>query len=182
MKKLLLLSLAFAICFALPLMAQDTKTEKKEMTEMAGPPPPLDDAYLNWLAGEWKGWSESPMGKSEDWMKCEKGLGGQYLIMEVKSTSPMGSYEGAGAYTLNQEGGIEAVWIDSFRDMANGKGKREGNVMTMHWKGKMGKGSRVTEKVSDDKFKVTSKWEMADGSVMESTSEYTRVKTTADKQ
>ena len=94
----------------------------------------------------------------------------------------MGKYEGGGAFTLNQEGGIVAIWIDSFRDMSKGKGKREGNVMTMHWEGKMGKGKRTTEKVSDEKFKATSKWEMPDGTTMESTAEFTRVKATADKK
>lgn len=182
MKKLFVLSLALTICFALPLMAQEKKTGEKDMASMPAPPPPLTDTYLNWLVGEWKGWSESPMGKSEDWMKCELGLGGQFMMMQFKSTSPMGKFEGAGAYTMNQEGGIEAVWIDSYRDMATGKGKRDGNVMTMHWKGKMGTGTRVTEKLGDDKLKVTSKWEMADGSVMEGTAEYTRVKTMADKK
>lgn len=122
------------------------------------------------------------MGKSEDWMKCEMGYGGQFLIVQYTSKSPMGEYEGGGAYTLNQSGSIEAVWIDNMRDISKGKGKREGNVMTMHWDGKMGKGSRITEKLGDDKFKVTGKWEMADGTTMESTSEFTRVKAMADKK
>ncbi len=65
--------------------------------------------------------------------------------------------------------------------MAKGKGTREGDVLTMHWESKMGKGTRVTKKVSDDKFVVTSTWEMPDGSKVESKSEMTRVKATTEK-
>lgn len=182
MKKFFLVALALLVCFSLPLMAQDKGMDKKENMGMPAPPPPLDDAFMKWMVGEWKGTGQSQMGTSEDWMKCEMAFGGQFMTIQYKSNGPMGQYEGGGAYTLNQEGALEAVWIDVYRDISKGSGKREGNVMTMHWDSKMGKGTRITEKVSDDKFKVTGKWEMPDGTMMESTSEFTRVKAMADKK
>ena len=181
MNKFSLVILALLLCFTLPLLAQEKEMDKKEMPDMPAPPPPLDDDFMNWMIGEWKGFSESEMGKSDDWMKCEMGFGGQFMTIEYKSEGPMGAYTGGGAFTLNQEDGIEAVWLDSFRDISSGKGKRDGDVMTMHWDGKMGKGTRITEKVSDDKLNVTNKWEMSNGMVMESKSEFTRVKAMTEK-
>jgi len=107
--------------------------------------------------------------------------GGQFMMMEYKSESPMGQFTGSGAYTLDETGGIQAFWIDSMRDMGKGKGMREGDVMTMNWESKMGKGTHVTTKVSDDKLAGTSKWEMPDGMVMEGKTEMTRVKEMTEK-
>ena len=182
MNKFTFVILSLLLCFTLPLIAQEKEMDKKDaMAQMPAPPPPLDDDFMKWMVGEWKGFSESEMGKSEDWMKCEMGFGGQFMTIEYKSEGPMGAYTGGGAFTLNQEDGIEAVWIDSFRDISSGKGKRDGDVMTMHWDGKRGKATRITEKVSDDKLNVTNKWEMSNGMVMESKSEFTRVKAMTEK-
>ena len=180
MKKLFVVLLAIMVCIAMPLMAQDKEMAKEDMAAMHAPPPPLDDEYMSWMVGEWKGWSEGAMGKSEDWMKCKMDFGGQFMTIEYKADGPMGSFTGGGAYTLNEEGGIEAFWIDSFREMAVGKGMHDGDTMTIHWEGKLGKGTRITKKISDDKFVVTSKFEMG-GQVMESKSEMTRVKEIAEK-
>lgn len=178
MRKFFVVLFALLACMVMPLIAQ----EKKEMPAMPAPPAPLEDDFLNWMVGEWKGWTDSPMGKSEDWMRCEMGMGGQFLILEFKADGPMGRYVGGGAFTLNQEGGIEALWIDSFRDMAKGNGTREGDVMTMHWESKMGKGTRITTKVSNDKLAFTSTWEMPDGTKMESKSEMARVEAMTEKK
>lgn len=180
MKKFFIILLALSVYVAVPLMAQEKEMAKKEMPAMPAPPAPLNDDFMNWMVGEWKGWSEGMMGKSEDWMKCKMDFGGQFMMIDYKADGPMGSFTGGGAYTLNQEGGIEAFWIDSFREMATGKGMRDGDTMTIQWEGKMGNGTRVTKKISDDKFVVTSKFEMG-GQVMESKSEMTRVKEMTEK-
>ena len=181
MKKLFVVLLAITVCIVMPVMAQDKEIEKKEdMAAMPAPPPPLDNAYMSWMVGEWKGWSEGAMGKSEDWMKCTMDFGGQFMMTEYKADSPMGELTGGGAYTLNEEGEIVAFWIDSRRTMATGKGTLDGDTMTVHWESKMGNGTRITTKISDDKFVVTSKMDMG-GQVMESKSEMTRVKKTTDK-
>lgn len=181
MKKLYVISIALVVCLAVPLMAQEKEMAKKDMPEMPAPPDPIDDEFINWLIGEWTGWSEGPMGKAEVSVNCSKAFGDQFMLVEYKSKSAMGDFTGGGVYTTNDEGGIEAFWVDSMREMAKGKGKRDGDVMTMNWEGKMGKGTRVTTKVSDDKYVVTSKFEMPDGTVMEGKEEMTRVKEMTEK-
>lgn len=180
MRKSFIVLLALTVCIAMPLMAQDKETAKKDTVAMHASPAPLDNEYLSWMVGEWKGWSEGAMGKSEDWMKCTMDFGGQFMMTEYKADSPMGEWTGGGAYTLNQEGEIVAFWIDSRRTMATGKGTLDGDTMTVHWESKMGNGTRITTKISDDKFVVTSKMEMG-GQVMESKSEMTRVKEMTEK-
>ncbi|MCH6559514.1 hypothetical protein IH799_04055 [candidate division KSB1 bacterium] len=181
MKKLFVVLLALTVCVAMPLMAQDKEMAKKEdMPAMPAPPAPLDDDFMKWMVGEWKGWSEGAMGKSEVWMKCEMGVGGQFMMTEVKAAGPMGSFTGGGASTLNEAGEIVAFWIDSHRTMATGKGMYDGDTMTVHWESKMGNGTRITKKISNDKFVVTSKMDMG-GQVMESKSEMTRVKEMTEK-
>lgn len=70
---------------------------------------------------------------------------------------------------------------DNIRIMSKGTGKREGNVVTMEWESKMGKMTRVMEKVSDDKFTVAVKWPGPDGSMMEAKAEMTRKPMTTEK-
>lgn len=192
MKKLFVFSLAVLLCFSLPLLAQEEGQEmaKKEMDEKKmemdmsafEPPPPLENDLLKSMAGTWKGWSEGPMGKSEDWMKAEMGLNDQFLMMEVKSKWEGGKYKGMGAMTLNEDGTVAGFWIDNYREMAKGHGTIEGNKLTMTWEGKMGKGTRVTEMVDDKKFKVTAKWTMPDGTTMEESSEMMRVEEKMEKK
>ncbi len=181
MRKSFIVLLALMVCIAMPLMAQEKEMAKKEMPAMPAPPAPLDDDYMKWMVGEWKGWSENTMGKSEVSMKCNMNFGGQFMMIEYKAEGPMGQFTGGAAMTLNEEGGIDGFWVDSMRDMAKGKGTRDGDVMTMHWESKMGKGTRITKKVSDDKYVVTSKWEMPNGMVMEGKEEMTRVKEMTEK-
>lgn len=188
MKKLFVFSLTVLLCFSVSLLAQDKGKEmgKKDMAkeEMAKkemampditPPPALDNAFLKSMVGTWKGSSEGTMGKSEDWMEAQFGLNDQFLMIHYKSKWEGGEYEGRGVMTLNEDGGIAGFWIDNFREMGKGHGTIEGNKMTMNWEGKMGKGMRVTELVGDNKFTVTEKWTMPDGSTMESKSEMMRV-------
>jgi len=186
MKKLFVFSLALLLCFSVSLLAQEEgqemakemdekKMDKKEM-DMSEfqPPPPVDNEFLKSMAGTWKGTSENPMGKSEDWMKAEMGLDGQFLMIEVKSKWEGGKYKGMGVMTLNEDGTVAGFWIDNYREMAKGHGKIEGNKLTMNWEGKMGKGTRVTE-MGEDKFTVNASWTMPDGTTMKETSKMMRV-------
>ncbi len=171
----------FLICFSLPLFAQEEgEKEMGESSEAMMPPPPLADAWTKWIVGEWQGWSESPMGRSEDHMECELGLDGQFQFIEVTSKSDQGKYHGLGAVTMVGEE-VRGYWIDSWRSMSEGMGKIEGNVMTMVWTDESGKYTRITERAGDDKMKVTFKMEQSDGKSWEGRAEMSRVKQTTAK-
>jgi hypothetical protein len=67
-------------------------------------------------------------------------------------------------------GRIAAYLFDSWRCVAQGTGKREGNKEILEWKWSLagtGTSVRTTEKVSDDKIVVTEKYTLVDGSTME---------------
>jgi hypothetical protein len=181
MKKLCLLFVF--LCLTLPLLAQDqeTKPSESEMASMT-PPPGLDDEFIKWMVGEWQGTTESPMGKSTDLQKCWFGLDGQFLMMDFTSEWGGSNYRGLGAITLTQNGEVQGYWIDNMRTMSKGKGKLEGNVVTMEWESQMGKMTRVMEKVSDDKFTVAVKWPGPDGNMVEAHSEMTRKPVMTDKK
>lgn len=201
MKRLSVVLLAILVCLALPLMAQEKEIAKEEMPSMA-PPEPLNDDWSKWIVGEWEGWSESDMGKAKDWMKVELGLNNQFLISKYKSQMTemtpeqmqnmkeamnmsdeeiekmqSSGFKGLGIQTIDlSTGEIVGHWFDSWRNVSKGKGKLEGNKEIMEWSGSMGSGTRIMEKVGDNKFIVTEKWTMPDGSVMEGKSEMTRKK------
>ena len=127
------------------------------------------------MVGEWEGWADSPMGKSKDWLKYELGLDGQFLFIQTRSESPAGMYKGMGAITLNpQSGNVVGHWIDNFRGRYEGAGKRDGDKLVMEWDGTMGKSTRITERISKDKFRVMVKQAGPDGKMMEFSGEYTR--------
>jgi len=168
MRKALPITLLLALCLAMPLFAGD----EGEMP--MGPPPALDEAAFGWMLGEWEGWTESPMGKSEDWMHCEMGMEGQFLIMQYKSKTPMGDFQGMGALTLIDEK-LKGYWIDSWRSMSEGEGMIEGKKNTITWSGPEGSHTRITELVGEDKLVITFNMEMG-GQEVEVRSEMTRVK------
>jgi hypothetical protein len=170
MRKALPLTLLLALCLAMPLVAGD---EKSAGDEMMAPPAALDEATFGWMLGEWEGWTDSPMGKSEDWMLCEMGLGGQFLMMKYKSKTAMGDYEGVGMLTL-KDGELKGYWVDTWRSMSEGTGTLEGTRSTITWSGPEGDHLRITELVGD-KMVATIKMEMG-GQPMEVRSEMTRVK------
>jgi hypothetical protein len=185
MKKTLIVLLALMVFMAVPLMAQEKEMAKEEMAKeepAMKAPEPLNDDWSQWLVGEWQGWSESAEGKSKEWQKIELGLDGQFLLIQLKSEKEEMTYKGMGALTMNPETG-ESVgyWIDSMRGMYEGKGKRDGNKVTMEWKGNMGTYKETIEKVSDDKYVTSYTFTDADGNVMEGKSEMTRVKQTTEK-
>ncbi|RMF67293.1 MAG: hypothetical protein D6743_05130 [Calditrichaeota bacterium] len=180
MKKTILFCMCLLLV-AVPLTAQE-KADKPAEGEMSnyGPPPPLDDAWTKWMLGEWQGTTKSPMGESTDWMKCELGLGGQFQMLTYKSQSAMGEFTGLGAFTFVGDE-VRAYWMDSWRDMSEGKGKLEGNRMVMEWEGRMGHHTRTIERVSDDKMVIIAKWTSPDGQPMQARTELTRKKAMGGK-
>lgn len=175
MKRFILLAAVLCVALSPALGAQEGKAEIGDLP--TAPPEPLDDPWTRWLVGEWEGWSESPYGKATESLVVELGLGGQFLLMQATSDLGEMKWTGMGAMTVDPETGHhKGYWIDSWRGMYEGKGKLEGNKETTEWRGSMGTAVRVVEKVSEDKFVVTEKMTMPDGSVIDARAEMTRVK------
>ena len=88
------------------------------------------------------------------------------------------SFESMEVYTIDPKTGeITGYLFDSLRCIAKGTGKREGNkeIINWVWSGQgQGSSTRVTEKISDDRFISTEKYTMPDGSAMEDKAEMTR--------
>jgi hypothetical protein len=153
-------------------------TIAQEDSQVYKPPPPLKDKFIKWMVGEWRGITESPMGASNDWMKCELGLGGQFLLINQKSEFENRSVStGMGALTINQEGEVVGIWIDSWRTISHGKGKHEGDVSTMEWTTPgMGTQTRIMEKIGENNFRTLITMKGKDGKEMQAFSEMRRVK------
>jgi hypothetical protein len=95
-------------------------------------------------------------------------------IEKIRSST----FESLEVYTIDPKTGeITGYLFDSLRCVAKGTGKREGNKETINWvwsvQGK-GTSTRLTEKISDDKFISTEKYTMPDGSMMEDKGEMSR--------
>ena len=56
----------------------------KEGMSTFKPPRALDNKWSKWLVGEWEGTSVSVVGNGKDWMKVEKALDGQFLILRYE--------------------------------------------------------------------------------------------------
>lgn len=168
MKKTMV-SLAFLISFLVVAL----------VGQMPSPPKPLDTPMIKWMLGEWEGWMNSPMGKSQEWMACSMGLNDQFMLIEGSTKTGAMNYHGMGAVTVDPKtGDTVGYWIDNFRGMFEGKGKEEGNKVVMEWSGNMGKSTRIMEKVGPDKMKITVEMSGADGKMMTVTGEMTRKKKT----
>ena len=195
MKKFLIVSLIILLALSLSVFAQETKEMKGEkmkadMPEMSGempdmkPPKALSSDWYNWMIGEWTGWSETPMGKTKDWIKFEWGLDKQFVVMNYKGemTEPNKEmiegmreqmnmpehemqemmempYKGMGVVTLNPKTGESwGYWFDNWRTASTGKGKMESATKgTMVWESAMGTETRTTEKVGENRMVVTFK-------------------------
>ena len=181
MKKLLLFVLVLALCFALPVFAQDDNKMESDAGMAMMPPPAIDNAFLKSYVGNWAGKIEGTMGTSEDKLSCQMGLGGQFLMMQVDSKSDMGSYAGMGAMTLGQDGKVKGYWIDNMRSMAEGTGMIEGNKLTITWKTDMWTYTRTEEKIDDNTLAITGKMVMGDGTVSEEKGTYKRTEAMTDK-
>lgn len=150
--------------------------------------------------GKYKGWIKGKVCR-----KIELGLNGQFLIMKGKAEITQMSHEyiqylketmhasdediekirgsifkDLEVYTIDPKTGeITGYLFDSLRCIAKGTGKRQANKETMEWEWSgygHGTSIRITEKVSNDKFIVTEKYTMPDGSIMEDKAEMTRRK------
>jgi hypothetical protein len=112
---------------------------------------------------------------SDEYIKQLKGqrLSGSDIEKMCNST-----FESMEVYTIDPKTGeITGYLFDSLRCIAKGTGKREGNkeIINWVWSGQgQGSSTRVTEKISDDKFISTEKYAMPDGSTMEDKAEMTR--------
>jgi len=172
MNRLIMLMSIFSMIFVLSLFAQEDTPPSPEMT----PPPPLDNALMKWMVGEWEGKSTSPMGSSTDYMKFEMGLNGQFMIMNYKGKRDNGhEMSGLGAITLDKDGKLVGYWIDSWRTMSEGHGMQEGNNSKMEWATAMGPYVRTTEKVDENTMKINGVMKGADGKEMKSVSELKRI-------
>jgi hypothetical protein len=178
----------------------------KESGPSAFQPKPLDDDWSKSLVGEWEGSGESNAGKGKGRMKIELGLNGQFLIKKgqakITEITPeqkqylkenmyasdediekfqSSIFKSIEIYTIEPQTGETIGYLfDSLRCIAKGTGRREGNKEIMQWQWSVqGQGAssiRITEKVSDDKFIVTEKYTMQDGSIMEDKGEMIRKK------
>lgn len=163
---------------------------------------PAEDGVWQWMIGNWSGWSESPLGKTQDWIKCEWDLNQQFLLTHIKSqmTEPnrenlqkiaekhntttdaiikmtLAPYSGKGYSTIDQNGEINCYWFDSLRRIYSGSETRNGNVVKMVWKEVDGNIviERAFEKVGQDKLTGTFKNTLPDGQVIEGRFEATRI-------
>jgi hypothetical protein len=201
MKKSLLLVVTVLVLFSLPLLAQEQEKPKEAAPSMA-PPSALADDMCAWMIGEWEGWTESPMGKAKEWDKFEWGLDNQFVIMHATSkTTEMSeeqkkkvmeaysmskedvekmiemTYKGMGTMTINPATGeYIGYWFDNWRGVYRGAGTRDGNKVSVTWEGPMGKETRTTEKVDENKMVISIKSTDPTGTVMEAKTELTRMK------
>ncbi|HXK37035.1 MAG TPA: hypothetical protein VJ553_05645 [Candidatus Paceibacterota bacterium] len=135
----------------------------------------------------------------------ELGIGGQFLIMRIKGrvTKVSDEYvqylrqtahasqddierlrhlstEQMEFRTIDpQTGAIIGYLFDSWRCVAQGTGKREGDKQIMEWQwSARGQGTsvRTTERISDDRYTVTEKYTLPDGGTMEDRVQMVRVK------
>jgi hypothetical protein len=137
-------------------------------------------------------------------MKAELGLNGQFLIIRhenqitdedieslkerTKTTDDQAdrfqslTHKEIEYYTIDQETQeVIGYLFDGLRCIAVGRGKREGNKEVIKWKWKCGQREatsiRTTEKVSEDKLKMTDKYLAPDGTILiEGTAEAIRKK------
>jgi len=174
----------------------------EEIKSSSFQPNPLDDEWSKWIVGEWKGSAEIGGAKSNAWTKIELGLNGQFLIMkweneityeqiqQLKEIMPApdedmegflsSSFKELEIRTIDTKTGeLTGYLFDSLRCIAKGTGRWEGNqeIMEWQWSGQgQGTSIRTTKKVGDDKFIVTQKYTLPDGSIMEDSAEMTRKK------
>jgi hypothetical protein len=138
-------------------------------------------------------------------MKVELGLGGQFVTIsregsvielsdeyvrhlkenlrvpddELEKLRRM-TFANLEVQTVDPKSGLIIGYLfDSWRCVAKGKGRREGNKETMSWEwSAAGRGTseRVTEKLDDARFVMTEKYVLPDGGAMEDRSVATRKK------
>lgn len=157
-------------------------SEKREVTEEKAIPEQLG-AEWDWMIGEWEGVVESPMGTSKEWEKVKYTLDRQFIVIHTKSDYGNMIYHGTGYMTCEPgSNNLVGFWFDNMRGIYKGSGKKEGNTSTMTWSGKGNRSVRHMEKLSDDKYLLTVKWDGPDGKTMEAKGEYQKIEKPAYKQ
>ncbi len=121
-----------------------------------------------------EGWSRV-LSLSDEYVNQLKSQGLTYPDIEKMRNKTFRSME---IYTLDPKTGeIAAYLFDSFRCVAKGTGKHVGNKETINWVwsvGGQGSSTRVTEKISNNKFRTVEKYSLPGGGTMEDTMEMTR--------
>ena len=148
--------------------------------------------FKNWVKGKGR-------------MKVEQGIGGQFLLVkregrvvelseeyvqhlrQVQHASPQEieklrtmSFEELEICTTDPHTGeIISYLFDSWRCVAKGTGRREGNKETIQWEwsvGGRGTSVRVSERIGDARLVVTQKYTLPGGGIMEDRVQMTRRK------
>ncbi len=164
-------------------------------------PPPLSGEWTEWIVGEWKGGGEGQAGKGRGTARFELALGGQFLVCrgdsQITDLDPeylkrhmqatdaeierfrRSGYQILEVYTIDQKTGeVIGFLFDNLRCVATARGKREGYKEVMNWEWRTGhKSTRITERVSADKMRITERTPLPDGSLMEDKGEMTRITT-----
>jgi len=162
-------------------------------------PPALSDEWSQWMVGEWEGVGESDTGKGKGTTRIELALDGQFLISrgaaEITELNPeylkqhlhatdeeiarfrRTGYRALEIYTIDQQTGeVIGYLFDNLRCVATGRGKREGSRETVEWVWQNGqKSTRITERVSADRMRITERTPNPGGNVMEDRGEMVRV-------
>jgi hypothetical protein len=206
---------AIVLLIMMVSMASFAINEEKETAKESGSvsfqPKPLDDEWFKWLVGEWEGSFESDVGVGKIRTKIEWGLNGQFLIMkgEAKITEITDEQKQYLRETLNasdehierfrsstmkelqihtidpKTSEVVGYLFDSFRCIAAGRCKRQGNKEIIEWKwsgAAQGATSvRIIEKINSNKFTLNHKYILPNGNKMEDKVEMTRKKRKADK-
>ena len=182
----------------------EEKETVKESVSTSFQPKPLDDDWFKWLVGQWEGSFESDVGTGKIRTKIELGLNGQFLIMktEAKTTEitdkqrqylkdtlrasdeDIKRYRSSTSkelqiHTIDPETSeVIGYLFDSFRCVAEGRGRRQGNKEIIEWKWSVfAQGAtsiRIIEKINDNKFTYNHKYTLPDGNKMEDKIEMTR--------
>ena len=148
--------------------------------------------------GRFKGWV-----KGRGRMTAEMGLGGHFLIMKMEGHTTAVSDEYARYLRETQRaseedirrlqdlrfeslellttdpktGEIVAYLFDSWRCVAKGEGKREGNREVIQWEwsvGGQGTSVRTTERIGDDRLVIVERYALPSGGAMEDRVQMTR--------
>lgn len=159
--------------------------EKAEMQGPPPTPKAMETPTNQWLIGKWHGFSKSTMGTTEDWMQVEWALDNQFLLFHYRSKTVKANpeamqemaekmkmpledlekmmqreYKGMGLTTFNPvTGKLVGFWFDNYRDISQGEGTQdeETGSSVMQWQSPTYKMERRTEKLSENKLKVTFK-------------------------
>ncbi len=206
---------SIALLIVMVSMTSCAINQEKEMAKDIKPssfqPEPLDDDWNKWLVGEWEGLFESDVGTGKIRTKIELGLNGQFLIMktEAKTTEITdeqrqylrdtlhASDEDIKRYrrstskelqihTIDPKTGERIGYLfDSFRCVAEGRGRRQGNKEIIEWKwSATAQGVTsvcIIEKISNNKFTLNHKYNLPHSKKMEDKGELTRKQETAEK-